>query len=432
MSEMRGIRFATGNSPTTGAISLSNFRNQVLTAAWSQRAKIKASDRQSSDRFGESVAISSDGNYAIVGARYEDTGAANAGSAYIFTRSGTSWSQQAKIQASDRQATDYFSISVAISSDGTTVIVGAFQEDTGGSNAGAAYIFTRSGTSWSQQAKIQASEIQADDRFGQSVSISSDGNYAIIGANGDDDGVNNAGAAYIFTRSGTSWSQQAKIQASDRQSSDYFGGNVAISGDGATSIVGVFFKSTGGSTAGAAYIFTRSGTSWSQQAKILASDTQAFDRFGQSVSISGDGATVIVGASGEDTAATEAGAAYIFTRSGTSWSQQAKIQAPDAETEDRFGASVGISSDGTTVIVGASWEDTGATQAGAAYIFTRSGTSWSHQVKIQASDKQASDYFGGSVAISGDGTTSIVGATDEDTGATNSGSAYIHNYGYYI
>ena len=144
MSEMRGIRFASGNSPTTGAISLSDFRNRVLTPVRSQQAKIQASDRQASDKFGYSVSISGDGNTAIAGAYNEDTGATDAGSAYIFTRSGTTWTQQAKIQASDKQASDNFGWSVAISDDGNTTIAGAFNEDTGGTDTGAAYIFEKS------------------------------------------------------------------------------------------------------------------------------------------------------------------------------------------------------------------------------------------------------------------------------------------------
>ena len=432
MSEMRGIRFASGNSPTTGAISLSDFRNQVLTQSIFEQAKIQASDKETYDYFGGSVAISGDGNTAIAGAFFESTGGSAAGAAYIFTRSGTTWTQQAKIQASDKQASDYFGVSVSISGDGNTALVGSTGEDTGGSDAGAAYIFTRSGTTWTQQAKIQASDKQATDRFGVSVSISGDGNTAIVGASYEDTGGSAAGAAYIFTRSGTTWTQQAKIQASDKQAGDFFGTSVSISGDGNTALVGASYEDTGATDAGAAYIFTRSGTTWTQQAKIQASDKQASDLFGVSVSISGDGNTALVGSSGEDTGGSDAGAAYIFTRSGTTWTQQAKIQASDKQASDRFGTSVAISSDGNTAIVGAYEEDTGGSAAGAAYIFTRSGTTWTQQQKIQASDKQGGDRFGRSVFISSDGNTALVGAQYEDTGATDAGAAYIFENSYYI
>ena len=391
-----------------------------------QQAKIQASDAQADDYFGDGVSISGDGNTAIVGAHIEDTGGSNAGSAYIFTRSGTSWSQQAKIGASDAQATGFFGHSVSISSDGNTAIVGAHGDDSGSlSNTGAAYIFTRSGSTWSQQAKIRASDRQATDYFGFNVSISGDGNTVIVGAYREDTTATDAGSAYIFTRSGTTWSQQAIIQSSDVQAGDYFGHSVSISSDGNTAIVGASREDTTATDAGSAYIFTRSGTSWSQQAKIQASDAQATDYFGFNVSISSDGNTVIVGAYFEDTSGTDAGAAYIFTRSGTTWSQQAKIQASDAEASDRFGFEVSISGDGNMAIVGAYNEDTSGTDAGAAYVFTRSGTTWSQQAKIQASDAQADDNFGRAVSISDDGDTAIVGAYNEDTTASNAGAAYI-------
>ena len=352
------------------------------------------------------------------------------------------WPQQQKIQASDKQASDLFGYSTAISEDGNTVIVGARFED----NTGSAYIFTWSGTTWTQQQKIQASDKQANDQFGSSVAISGDGNTAIVGAWAEDAVVidqgytrtaPNAGAAYIFTWSGTTWSEQQKIQPLWQSYNEadrvYFGWSVSISGDGNTAIVGGYQEGTNPPNAGAAYIFTRSGTTWSEQQKIESSDKQASDYLGASVSISGDGNTAIVGAYAEDTGGTDAGAAYIFTRSGTTWTQQQKIQASDKPGGDYFGESVAISGDGNTAIVGARLEDAVVgsntlSDAGAAYIFTWSGTSWSEQQKIQASDKEGGDLFGGFVAISGDGNTAIVGATNEDTGGSNAGAAYTYRY----
>jgi hypothetical protein len=399
-----GINLATAASSFT----LSFGPNWSLTT---QQQKIQASDLQAGDNFGYSVAIS--GDTAVVGAQLEDTSGTSAGAAYIFTRSGTTWTQQQKIQSSDIQADDRFGFAVSI--DGDTAVVSARTEDTGGLDAGAAYIFTRSGTTWTQQAKIIASDAQAGDTFGHSVGIS--GDTVVVGAQGEDTGGSNAGAAYIFTRSGTTWTQQQKIQASDLQASDNFGYSVAISGD--TAVVGAAYEDTGAADAGAAYIFTRSGTTWTQQQKIQASDPEANDRFGFAVSIDGD--TVVVGANLEDTGGSNAGAAYVFTRSGTTWTQQQKIQASDIQAGDLFGASVSISGD--TVVVGATGEDTGAADAGAAYIFTRSGTTWTQQQKIQASDPEANDQFGISVSISGD--TVVVGAHQEDTGGADAGAAYI-------
>ena len=217
--------------------------------------------------------------------------------------------------------------------------------------------------------------------------------------------------------------QQQKIQASDKQGSDWFGGSVAISDDGNTAIVGARLEDPGDTTdAGATYIFTRSGTSWTQQQRIQASDKKTDGNFGVSVAISGDGNTAIMGA---HEFGITGGSAYIFTWSGTTWSEQQKIQASDKQVQDYFGLSVAISEDGNTAIAGAFREDTGGTDAGAAYIFTRSGTTWTQQAKIHASEKQAGDWFGYSVSISGDGNTTLVGARSEDTGGTDAGAAYI-------
>ena len=373
-----------------------------------QQAKLEASDPNDYDYFGDSVDI--DGDTAVVGAGKYYTGLAESGDAYIFTRSGTSWSQQAKLTPSDGQDGDWFGWGSAIAGD--TAVVGAPREDTPGSSAGSAYVFTRSGTSWSQQAKIQSSDIASGDNFGKSVSISN--NTIIAGAESAATGGSNNGAAYVFTRSGTSWSQEAKLTASDAAVDDEFGFAVAIDGD--TAVVGAKSEDTGGTSAGSAYIFTRSGTTWSQQAKLNASDPNAYAGFGLSVGISGD--SVIIGAWGNDTTAAGAGAAYVFTRSGTSWSEEAKLTASDGASDDNFGFSVDIAGD--TVIVSANYQDTGGSNAGAAYIFTRSGTSWTQAKKIQSSDIAANDKFGQSVAINGN--TAIVGSMHN--GTTDRGAAY--------
>ena len=377
-----------------------------------------SSDAAASDGFGGFGQVAISGNYAIVGAIGEDEGGSDAGAAYIFYKSGGTWTQQAKLLASDISANDTFGYA---SIYGDYAIVGSKKAD---SSEGAAYIFYRSGTSWTQQAKLSASSGMSDndDRFGSYVSIY--GDYAIIGApNYHHNSSGDSGTAYIFIRSGTSWTQQQKLLASDLGAQDYFGRSVSISGDYA--IIGAPLWDAGGSDTieGAAYIFVRSGTSWSEQQKLTASDAAGNDNFGASVSISGDYA--IVGAWPEDDGGADAGAVYIFIRSGTSWSQQAKLLASDAQASDNFGFSVSIS--GNTAVVGAYKEDAGGYNAGAAYIFERSGTTWTEVKKIVASDAQADDDFGTSVAI--DGTNVIIGSPGEDTKGSNAGAAYIFSKG---
>jgi len=386
---------------------------------WTQQVKKQASDAQVDDFFGYSVALNSDGTYAISGAYGEDTGGVDAGAAYVFIRSGTTWTEQQKLTADDAQAGDYFGRGVALNSDATYAVVGAYGEDTGGSSAGAAYVFIRSGTTWTQQQKLMAGDAAADDYFGANgISIDSDGDTIAIAARGAViSGGNEAGAVYIFTRSGTTWTQQEKLVAGDAQASDQIGHDVDITSDGNMVIAGAPMEDTGANDAGAVYIFTRSGTTWSQQAKIQTSYNEVSELFGYSVAIDGDGSTAIVGAFATDTGVYDGGAAFVFTRSGTTWTQQQRLTPSDAVTLDYFGSTVDITNDGNKVVVGAPNKDVGAVNdVGAGYVFTRSGTTWTQEQKLMAEYWEEYDYFG-KTRISSDGTYAISGAYGEGAGA---------------
>ncbi|WP_338768824.1 BspA family leucine-rich repeat surface protein [Bernardetia sp. ABR2-2B] len=373
-------------------------------------AKLLAGDAESNDDFGYSVSISN--NYAIVGAHLEDTRGDNAGAAYIFKHNGSTWVQEAKILGNDTETGDGFGHSVSISGD--YVVVSSYLEDTQGDNAGAAYIFKRNGTTWIQEAKIIGNDTETGDLFGISVSIA--GDYVVVGASEEDTRGNAAGAAYVFKRNGTNWVQEAKLLGNDTQAIDLFGTSVSISGNDI--IVGAYREDTGVFDAGAAYIFKRNGTSWVQEAKLQANDVGDSDFFGFSVSISGNYA--LIGSQLEDTGGNAAGAAYFFKRNGTNWIQEAKVQASNVGSGDIFGYSVSISRD--YAIVGAFREDTGGRDAGAAYIFKHNGSAWVEEAKIQASDVEADDYFGQAVAISN---YAIIGARLEDEGGSSAGAAYI-------
>ena len=381
---------------------------------WTEQQKLTALDGAANDQFGNSVAIS--GDTAIVGVVRDAIGASpDQGSAYIFTRSGTVWTEQQKLTALDGAANDRFGNSVAIS--GNTAIVGAITDRIEANSAqGSAYVFTRSETVWTQGQQLTSTDGAAGDFFGQSVAIS--GNNVIVGADLDDVGANaNQGSAYVFRNLSNVWTQEAQKVASDGAASDNFGYSVAISGD--TAIVGAYRDDGAFTDQGSVYIFTRSGTVWSQQQKLENPDPAANDLFGYGVAISGD--TVIVGAYQDDGTFTNQGAAYVFTRSGTVWSQQQKLNNPDPALDDRFGISVAIS--GNTVIVGAYIDDGAFTNQGSVYIFTRSGAVWSQQQKLLASDAAAGDFFGYGVAISGD--TVIVGAYSDDGAFLDQGAAYV-------
>jgi len=304
-------------------------------------AKLTASDAEFGDVFGRSVALS--GDTAVVGADLDDhAGGTRAGSAYVFVRSGTDWAEQAKLTASDAAADDFFGYSVAVSGD--TVVVGARNDDhAGGTNAGSVYVFVRSGTDWVEQAKLTASDATVRDYFGQSVALR--GDTVVVGAL-DDGAGQYSGSVYVFVRSGTTWSEQAKLTASDATADDQFGWSVALSGD--TAVVGARVDDVGGQNSGSAYVFVRSGTTWSQQAKLTASDAAADDFFGASVALSGG--IAVVGAKQNDDAGQNSGSAYVFARSGTGWTEQAKLTASDAAFGGSFGSSVALS--GETAVVG--------------------------------------------------------------------------------
>jgi hypothetical protein len=394
--------------------------------------KLLSSDAAGSDFFGTSVALSSDGNTALIGAYLETTSPNSAnGAAYVFTRSAGTWTQQQKLLASDAATGDNFGISVALSADGNTALIGAYLEKTSPySNNGAVYVFTRSDSTWTQQQKLLASDRASNESFGYSVSLSADGNTALIGAYLEDTSPNtDNGAAYVFTRSGSTWTEQQKLLASDATGFYQFGFTVDLSSNGDTAIVGAMDAI---SENGAAYVFTRSGSTWTEQQKLLSSDLESGDRFGQNVSISSDGNTAIIGSAFEDTSPNlNNGAAYVFTRSGGTWTQQQKLLSSDGTGNDYFGASVALSSDGNTALIGAYLETTSPNSFnGAAYVFTRSGSTWTQQQKLLASDRASSDNFGISVALSADGNTALIGAYLEDTSPnSNNGAAYIYALG---
>jgi len=403
----------SGDYVVVGASGNSAYIFKRNGDAWTEQAKITASDGKTWDSFGFSVAIS--GDYAVVGAHRNDDAGTDSGSAYIFKRNGTEWTEQAKITASDGAANDYLGRSVAISGD--LAVVGANGDDDAGKYTGSAYIFKRDGDSWTEQAKITASDCAADDHFGRNVAIS--GEYVVVGAHGNDDTGSASGSTYIFKRNETGWTEQDKITASDGAADDNFGISVAISGD--LAVVGANGDDDAGSYSGSAYIFKRNGTEWTEQAKITASDGAANDYLGRSVAISGD--LAVVGANGDDDAGKYTGSAYIFKRDGDSWTEQAKITASDCAADDHFGRNVAIS--GEYVVVGAHGNDDTGSASGSTYIFKRNETGWTEQDKITASDGAADDNFGISVAISGD--LAVVGANGDDDAGSYSGSAYIYD-----
>jgi hypothetical protein len=360
------------------------------TAGTTQRAELTGSDAVAGSFVGASVAISN--STAVV------TGG---GAAYVYVRSGSgAWTEQAKLTRPGGSL-----VSVAVSGD--TIVAGASGNDL---SAGGADVFVRSGGSWSLQAELTPGDGASRDGFGSAVAIF--GPRIVVGSPFRMQEVGSRGAAYLFVRSVSTWSQQAELVPRDLRDNDQFGTSVSIYRS--TAIVGApgIFQS---GTPGRAYVFARSGASWTQQAELTASDGKPFDEFGTSVSIAGS--TAVVGA---DAAGSQAGAAYVYSRSGGTWSQQARLVPSDTVKNDHFGDSVAISGD--TVVAGARLKKApnGRAQAGSAYAFVRSGAAWTQQQRLLASDAGVGDQLGRAVALSG--TRALVGAPLH---AGNVGAAYV-------
>jgi hypothetical protein len=376
---------------------------------FAQTARIEAPDADDNDFFGWSVDI--DGDTAVVGAYEEDPD----GSAYIFVRTGAGWAFQQKLTSSVSGDGAEFGNSVAISGD--TVVIGASDYDltpnSGGGDHGSAFVFVRSGTTWTEQQHLAPSDLTSGDTFGSGVAI--DGETIVVGCIACNIG-GISGTAYIFTRSGTTWTQQQEIIGSDTITGDWFGDSVGISGN--TIIVSAHADDTGTNTdQGAAYIFVKSGSTWVEQQKLTAGDGATEDFFGGfygGVSVSGD--TAVVGAPGANIGSNaEQGAAYVFVRSGTSWSQQQKITGSAGTANGYFGVSASVSGD--RVIVGGDREN----GEGAAYLFQRQGTAWNQLQRLSPSEISLADHFGTSVAISGE--IAIASAPDYNDDA---GAAFIY------
>ena len=405
----------------SGAVYVFTKTNNV----WQQEAYIKASNTDAGDHFGSSVSLSGDGKTLAVGAEKESSNAtsidgdgtndlaANSGAVYVFYKATSSWVQQAYLKSSNSEANDEFGGfgAIDVSEDGNTIAIGALKDDSGETG---------------------------------------------IGGTGTNNTSVDAGSAYIYTRSGSTWQQSEYIKASNAEAGDNFG-KLSLSGDGLTLVVSAFKEdssSTGinstqnnsATDAGAIYIFVNDGTNWTQEAYIKASNAQIGDEFGgdESLVISQDGLTIAVTAGGEDSNAlglngdqtnnssTNSSAVYVFRKLSGTWSQEAYIKS-DHNNDDFFGGNRGLALNktGTTLAIGTIWNSSSnlgvtsesnnigsSTQAGAVYFYTKSGSSWAKTSFLKAPNTGSSDHFGVSVAMDETGATLVVGAAKESSNAT--------------
>jgi hypothetical protein len=373
----------------------------------------KLTSSEPSGDLGWSVALSADGNTALVGARLSEWDTANPrGAAWVFTRSGETWTQQGEKLEDGEPGYTEFGFSVALSADGDTALIGGPAH---ANNAGAAWVFTRTGSTWAKTETFTGPGGELD-QFGESVALSADGNTALVGAPADY--REGAGTAWVFTRSGSSWTQQGE-PLTGRDGGE-FGSSVALSGNGDTALVGEFAEGHG-----AAWVFTRAGETWMQPGEQLTGTGEApyvgypgpcreqfpgsgcessESEFGWSVALSSNGSTALIGGRGDNGGL---GAAWMFARSDESWIQQGEKLTDEDGGE--FGYSVALSGDGSTALVSAPFSGSGS-----AFVFTRSGEAWKQRERLTGSGQNVGDLSGLGVALSADGTTAMLGAPQND------------------
>ncbi|HEX5009552.1 MAG TPA: hypothetical protein VFY71_04050 [Planctomycetota bacterium] len=377
--------------------------------------KLVKPDAYFGDQMGSSVALSDD--TLIVGVPQDDnSGGQNAGAALLYLRDGASWDLQGTLLAWDPAPDRAFGQGVACSGD--TVAVVSFGDFFGaGSQGGSVHVFERSGADWFKEALLMGSPSKPYDGFGWAIAL--EGDTLVVAYQSAND---SKGAVEVYVHSGSSWLLQSELVADDAELGDMFGASVALSGN--TLVVGASRDDTGGfSYAGSAYVFVRNGSSWMQQGKLLAADPGQNDNFGYSVAVYGD--TAIVGARQDHIGSeTQAGSAYVFVRSGTSWSQQAKLIASDATHADFLGSSVALAGD--LAVVTAAGDDDTALNAGSAYLFFRSGTVWAEHGKLHSVGASSSAFFGMCVSLSG-GSVAFGAPNDGPVQALGIGSTYIYD-----
>lgn len=378
---------------------------------WSQHTKLTPAD-DSVSQFGSSVALAGDGTTALVSAtRHEDADGLKPGPAFVLERTDSGWRLLAELAPDSDDSEMGFGEnggSTALSDDGTTAIVGADKADEPhGPRAGSAYVFERGDGTWGQQSKLVADDGGKQDFFGSSVALSGDGRTAFVGAwNNENPAGAEAGSAYVFERTDGGWSQQTTLTPDRTTSAGRFGWSVALEDD--TAVIGdPADDQSNGERAGSASVFQRTGGTWSQQATLVPDDGDTGDFFGGSVAIRGD--TAVIGAPEDDDPNGErAGSAYVFERADGAWSQRVKLVPDDGDPIDLFGVAVALSGD--TALIGARVdEDPNGDAAGSAYVFERADGAWRQQVKLTAADGQSHDIFGRSVALQGD--TAVIGTT---------------------
>ncbi|MBN1481751.1 T9SS C-terminal target domain-containing protein [candidate division KSB1 bacterium] len=397
-----------------GALCLFILLGGVNSVSFAQiESFITAHDGVEGDQFGHEVAIC--GDYLVSGAPYNDNeNGVDAGAAYIYKYENSQWILQTKLLASDGSEDELFGYSVDI--DGDYLIVGCPWDDDAGEKSGAAYIYKLEEGAWIEHAKLRAADASEDDRFGIGVQIYAE--TVAVGAFFDDVVDNRSGSAYIFVREESTWLQQAKLTPSDGAADDWFGVVLSLHNND-VAVVSRRHDELG-SNSGAVYVYNRSGSGWSEQAKITAYDGEAGDEFGTPCIF---GNTLVIGSYLDDDKGRNAGAIYYYQREGGVWNLIYKYTASDGNSDDYFGSNIDLTA--THLVVSAYRDDLSGENSGSVYLYEREGYSYQELGKITASNAANGDYFG--LKVSMDGNLIAIGARNQDDNGDNAGAAYVFN-----
>lgn len=392
-------------------------------SSWNYLQDIYASDPGVGDAFGEeqSMALSADGSVLVVGAKWEDpSGINNAGSAYVYEKNGSTWVFVQKLTASDKASSDSFGTVTAISRDGAVIAVSAPSEDPSNiADAGSVYIYKKSGSTWSQVQKISATVKASYDKFGSALSLNLDGSVLVVGSWGHS---NWKGAAYVFQNSsgGSTWTQSQKLVDPDQSKSTEFGNTVEVSDDGNLVVVGCHLGSTENTNnCGTVHLFEKQASTWTHIQKLASSNEQSNGYFGQSISLKSDASTIVIGAASENTG----GRTYIFEKQGSSWVETQYLEI-DTSIYRYFGGSVSIATEADVIVIGAKndFSDT----RGAIYVFQKSSGMWTQTQLLTLQTPGAVDQFGADTCVTKDGTYIFGSVPNEDiSGANNVGAAVV-------
>ena len=396
----------------------------LFSSAGSDEIRQVASDGLAGDAYGQTVSMSGDGTRYAVGAPNKASSILTAaGAVYVYVLSGSTWTEEAKILAPTPEANVQFGSRLRMSNDGTRLLISSYGDQK-------TFVYSRSGSIWQYEAELSAGDKSPGDTFGYSLSITADGSRAAVGApNQDPSGISNAGAVYIFSRSGTTWTEEAKLTASDKIANAGFGESASIaSTSGALVIIGAHKDNPTGNPgtldAGSCYVFTRSSTTWTQSQKITAPDAAPSDFFGSSVSVSADGTRAAFGAPFRNfagvTPVSDAGAVYVYYNNSGTWTYEATLVPSEKSASDNFGYGVFMNSDGSRIVSGSKTAST----SGVAYLYIRVLTTWNQYDTFVASDKVGADAFGyRGVTSNAAGTRVVVGAENWTSGK---GKAYVY------